>query len=201
MISRIACVIIAHSARREHALQQTLPSVLSESFNEVVLVGDWRDQPRLLSPMRYVCVDPIFRDVRDALPKRDIGTLCTTADTIVYINDDHALASHFGRALRAVLDEPWDVLVPNRYTLRNNARVTLNNGERDGYCGGHATIVRRWIPERTPWLRYAYGADWVTWDVTASLAQQLDGARFAWHPRDELAIEDLFPDDPRHLLP
>lgn len=196
----IACIVIAHAARRAETWARTVPSVLSEGFDQVVVVGDW-EEPVRHDRLRYIRVDPIFRDVRDALPKRDLGTLATTADILVYINDDHALCSHFGHALRDVLDEGWDVLVPNRFTLRNNTRVALNNGEAHRYCGGHASVVWRWIPERTPWVRYAYDSRWRTWDVVASLAQQLDGARFCWSPRDELAIEDLFPNDPRHLLP
>ena len=195
----IACVIIAHEARRDTALQQTLPSVLNEGFDEVVLVGDWHDQPRFLSPMRYICVDPVTRGVRDALPKRDIGTLATTSDIIVYINDDHALASQFGRNLRGVLAEPWDVIVPNRYTVRNGQHIPLNNGEAHRYCGGHAGIYRRHTAIQ-PWTHYAHQPSWITWDVTASLAQQLAGARFCWSPSAGIAIEDLFPDDPRHLL-
>ena len=205
MTPTVACVVIAHAARRAHVEARTLPSVRSEGFDEVVLVGDWEEGPMRRSMyaaqgIRYVHVDPIFRDVRDALYKRDLGTLATTADVLVYINDDHALCSHFGLALRAVLNEPWDVLVPNRFTMRNNTRVPLNNGERDGYCGGHAAVVRRWVAERTPWLRYAYDSRWVTWDVVASLAEQMYGTRFVWSPRDELAIEDLEPNDPRHLI-
>lgn len=194
----IACVIVATEARKAVLWDRIVPGVLSEGFDEVVIVGDWVDTVR--APARYIRVDPVHRDTRDALLKRDIGTLATTADNILYLCDDHALASHFGSALRQVLDEPWDVLVPNRYTMYLEKRCALNNGEREGYCGGHSGVFRRWVVTQRPWLAYAYHDNWRVWDVYASIAQQLDGARFCWNPRDDLAVEDLFPNDPLHRL-
>jgi hypothetical protein len=195
----VACVVVASAARRFGVWDRIVPSVLGEGFDEVVVVGDWNDaspHPRV----RYIFVDPVHRDTRDALLKRDIGTLATTADTIVYLCDDHALAPHFGHGLRQVLDESWDVLVPNRYTMLGESKRVLNNGEKHNYCGGHAGVFRRWVVTQRPWLAYAYHDNWRVWDVYASLAQQLDGARFCWSPRDDIAIEDLNPADPLHGL-
>jgi hypothetical protein len=197
-VPSIACVIVATEARKAALWERIVPGVLSEGFDEVVIVGDWADTVR--APARYIRVDPVHRDTRDALLKRDIGTLVTTADSILYLCDDHALASHFGNALRQVLDEPWDILVPNRYTMYLEQRRPLNNGEREGYCGGHSGVFRRWVVTQRPWLAYAYHDNWRCWDVYASVAQQLDGARFCWSPRDDLAVEDLFPTDPLHRL-
>jgi hypothetical protein len=197
-VPSIACVIVATEARKAALWERIVPGVLSEGFDEVVIVGDWADTVR--APARYIRVDPVHRDTRDALLKRDIGTLVTTADSILYLCDDHALASHFGNALRQVLDEPWDILVPNRYTMYLEKRCPLNNGEREGYCGGHSGVFRRWVVTQRPWLAYAYHDNWRCWDVYASVAQQLDGARFCWSPRDDLAVEDLFPTDPLHRL-
>lgn len=195
----IACVIVATAARRFAVWDRIVPSVLGEGFDEVVVVGDWNDaspHPRV----RYLYVDPVTRSTRDALLKRDIGTLATTAANLVYLCDDHALAPHFGSALRQVLDEPWDILVPNRYTMYLEKRHALHNGERERYCGGHSGVFRRWVVTQRPWLAYAYHDNWRCWDVYASVAQQLDGARFCWSPRDDLAVEDLNPTDPLHRL-
>lgn len=196
----LACIVVASAARRAAVWERVVPSVLSEGFDEVVVVGDWAE-PIAHDRLRYIQAPAITHSTRDALLKRDIGTLATTASTLVYLCDDHALGSHFGAELRTTLDESWDVLVPNRFTERVNILMRLNNGERHGYCGGHAGVFRRWVPERTPWLSYVADPQWRIWDVKSSLYQQfVDHARFVWSPRAMIAVEDLNPYDPLHRL-
>ena len=103
-------------------------------------------------------------------------------------NDDHRFGPSFADAVRAVADEPWDVLVPNRFTERDTARIPLNNGERAGYCGGHAGVFRRELIARLPW---SAGPHDRLWDLHMSCVQRAMGARFVWSPRADIAVEDI----------
>ena len=201
-MTTVACIVIATEKRRALVERRVMPSILDQGFDEVLLVGDW------LAPMsddlsrsyRYACVESFQRTTNDALVRRDVGTLMTKAPVICYLCDDHALAPTFLATLREVLDEPWDVLVPNRFCTRGflkvgdpeeNAewkRFDLNNGERDGYCGGHAGVFRRSVITRRPWAAHSHTP---YWDARSSYAMRLAGARFVWHPRAGIAIEDI----------
>jgi hypothetical protein len=195
MTTRIACIVIATERRRTQVERVIVPNIWLQDFDEVVVVGDWTHTPRPHSIVyKYHCVAPLTRTTIDALVKRDIGTLCTTADIIVYLNDDHKLHPGFGAALRAVLDEPlqWDVIVPNRLVAREEGSVLspLNNGERGGYCGGHAGVFRRDVVTHRPWSTYEHHRNW---DALISQRQISVGVRFIWSPRDELSIIDIEP--------
>lgn len=199
MTARIACVIIATEARRDQAERVVARNVWMQDFDEVVLVGDWAPPKRGSIAYRYLCVAPLTRTTTDALVKRDVGTLATTADIIVYLCDDHILHTGFAKALREVADERWDVIVPNRFTrLRDGAPlIPLPNGEREAYCGGHAGVFRRDVVTRKPWSAHAHHRNW---DALISYEQRDRGAHFLLSPRDALSIIDLNPDDPRHEL-
>ena len=187
-MTRLACIIIAHERRRDLVHDFVEPSVYAQDFDEVVTVGDWVE---VIPPKhRYLHVRALTSTTLDALVKRDVGTLATTADTLVYLNDDHTLDANFANGLRAALDEPWDVLVPNRYTVRNGKRIALNNGERDQYCGGHSGVFRRALIQQRPW-----SAQYHTpyWDLVSSRWQVGAGARFVWEPRAEIAVCDIEP--------
>ena len=139
-------------------------------------------------------MEPLLKTTTDALVKRDAGTVATLADTLVYLCDDHALHRDFSRDLRDVLAEPWDVIVPNRYTLvpeESNQRVPLNNGESGRYCGGHAGVFRRSLIAQLPWTAGPHDR---LWDVTMSRAQQALGASFRYYPRLGIAVRDLEPE-------
>lgn len=202
---RIACIVIATDARQRLVWEHVWQSVRNEGFDDVIVVGDWEAHCAPINTSgygRYLCVAPLTRTTTDALIKRDVGTLATTADVLVYLCDDHALAPGFGAALRAVLDEPWDVIVPNRYTTDHNTihsapLVPLNNGERHGYCGGHGGVFRRAVVTAAPWSTMPHHRNW---DVLASGVQRERGARFCFSPRADLAIIDLNPNDPLHEL-
>lgn len=199
MDNRVACVIIASEARKALVFDRVLPSVLRQGFDDVVLVHDWPHSTFYVEgKWTEVRIGPVQRNTRDALLKRDAGTLATTAPTIVYLCDDHALAPNFLAALHDVLDEPWDVLVPNRCTRLpdTDEYVRLNMGERDGYCAGHAGVFRRYLVEACPWMSFAFG-EWAhvrVWDVNSSLEHRRRGARYVFHPRAGIAIEDLEPE-------
>lgn len=187
--SSIACVIIA-TARRKAQLDRVIDSACNQGFRDIVVVGDW-DYTGLW--LNFLKVASLTRTTTDALIKRDVGTLATTAEILVYLCDDHALSTGFGDALRAVLADPWDVIVPNRYTTRaeGTERIPLNNGERDGYCGGHAGIFRRAVITAKPWSAHAHHRNW---DVLISAEQIARGARFVWRPRADLSIRDIEPE-------
>ena len=190
---RIACLVIAHERRAALVREHVVPSTVAQGFDDVLVVGDWLDDTPWPTGVRYLCVEPLTRTTTDALIKRDVGALATDATTLVYLSDDHALAPHFVAELRDVLNEvprTWDVIVPNRYTMRADARIPLPNGEAEGYCAGHGMIVRRGVIEHTPWSAQRHHRNW---DVLASLAQQRAGARFVWHPREAIAICDIEP--------
>lgn len=185
MTPTIACIIIASEHRRRF-VPMVLGSVLSQNFDEVVVVGDWHmDTKDLPTAHRYLCVAPLTRTTNDALVKRDVGALATTADILVYLCDDHILGPHFAAELREVVNEAWGVIVPNRFD-RNGRR--LNMGERDGYCGGHAGVFRRRVIQTRPWSTMPHHRNW---DVLASGVQQNNGARFLFMPRAGIDIIDL----------
>ena len=216
-MTTVACIVIATERRRALVEEHVMPSVASQGFDEIVLVGDWLVSARGDKTRWYThaCVEPMLRNTTDALVKRDVGTLMTVSENLVFLCDDHALGPHFLASLREVLDEPWDVIVPNRYTIRHfpelglddagqagpadsvrfhhpapSALVALNNGERDGYCGGHAGIFRRAVVTARPWSAHSLSREW---DARISFSQRLAGARFVWHPRAGIAIEDIEP--------
>ena len=205
---RIACIVIATDRRRRQVWDKVIPSVAAQGFEEVIVVGDWDETEFAGLHLagycwnEYLKVAPLTRSTTDALVKRDVGTLAVRSDVLVYLCDDHALAPGFGAALRAVLDEPWDVLVPNRCTQMRNSdlqgdppeymrNIALNNGERDAYCGGHAGVFRRDVITAKPWSAHAHHRNW---DALISHEQQARGARFVWSPRAELTVVDLEPE-------
>ena len=201
---RIACIVIATERRRTQVWNRVVPSA-QKQFDEVIVVGDWPssdgDHEGVWDAggnVRYTCVAPLTRSTTDALIKRDVGTLMTACPVVAYLCDDHALAPGFGDALRAVLDEPWDVLVPNRCCTASGMFAAtapmepLNNGEREAYCGGHAGVFRREVVAAKPWSAHAHHRNW---DVLVSHEQQARGARFVWSPRAEITVVDLEPEN------
>lgn len=193
-MTRIACVVIASAKRHAPVWRKVVPYVLAQSqpFDEIVVVGDWTPLAGECPPgVRYLCMEPLLHTTTDALVKRDCGTIATTSDILCYLCDDHAPGSEFAAAVAAVAAESWDVIVPNRYTTVDGVRVSLNNGEAHGYCGGHAGVFRRDVIHTLPWTAGPHDR---LWDVTMSRAQQALGARFVYHPRAEIEVEDLEPE-------
>lgn len=184
----IACIVIASENRRQLVLDKVLPSVVSQAFDEVVVAADWAEPD---ARVRWLTVEPLLHNTTDALVKRDVGTLATTSDILVYLCDDHALVPNFERAVREVADEPWDVIVPNRYTKWGGTIIPLNSGASGGYCGGHAGVFRRQLIQLLPW---SAGPHDRLWDLNMSVCQQSMGARFVWLPRSDIAVEDLEPE-------
>lgn len=181
----VACVVIA-SKKREALLNATVvPSVLAAGFSEVVVVGDYHEG----EGYRYLPVPPLTNTTTDALVKRDVGTLATTADWIFYVCDDHAV--------RKISAEPNDLSVigvPARYCQLDNMIVLLNMGldPRDPnapYCGGHAGLYSRPLVQAHPWTTMPHDR---LWDLLASRLLVAEGARLTALQGWE--VEDLEPE-------
>lgn len=186
---RTACIVIASIGRQALLRDLVVPSVLAHDFDEVCVVGDYEPG----EGYRYLHVPPMTRSTTDALVKRDVGVVATTADAICFLSDDHRLRASFGNTLR-ILCSPahvnrWDVLVPERYTTHPvEGLVRINNGEREGYCGGHGGVYKRTVLQDRPWSAMPHDR---VWDLKASHAQQQAGFRFV--AETGLAIEDIEP--------
>lgn len=185
---RLAAVIIATEKRRA-LLSEVVASI--EGCDERIVVGEWPRWPELgaMPRITYLGVAPITRTTIDALVKRDVGFIASTADAVLYLSDDHRLDPAFLETFRARYadGETWDVLVPARYTERDGQTMWLNNGSDDGYAGGHCAIYRRACTQFLPWAATAHHPNW---DVLSSRQLQLQGFRFLFAEPD-LAVEDI----------
>jgi hypothetical protein len=188
---KIACCIIAGPHRPQLIKEIVLPSVLSQGFDDVIVVGDFPGA----GPFRTLIVPPLTHSTIDALVKRDVATLATDADILIYLSDDHLLGDGFGTHLRDLQQKDWDVLVPSRFVVYNGQKLPLNNGALadnptvgTGYCGGHGGVFRRRLIERMPWSTMPHHRNW---DLLGSLAQQRLDAKFVW--TSDLEIVDVEP--------
>ena len=189
-MTQIACVILAGPNRQTLITEQVLPSVLAHPFAEVVVIGNYRDGPGY----RYLHVPPVTGTTVDGLIKRDTAAVATSADIIVYLCDDHRLDPAFWVDLESYLPEPWDLLAPSRYCIREGLRVPLNMGRKEGYVGGHGIVVRRSALRLLPWMAGLHQGDAARiWDVTYSVDAQKRGARVIFAPDGVLGIEDIEP--------
>ena len=181
----VACVVIASEKRLELLDTQVLPSVLVAPFLEVVVVGDYHEG----AGYRYLPVPPLTATTTDALVKRDVGTLATTAPWIFYLCDDHAL-----RGWSEPPTKPQVIGVPLRYSTDAEGTVHLCNAgldERDPYApyiGGHAGLFSRHLIMQRPWSAMPHHRNW---DLIISRIHVAMGARLepsTWR------VEDLEPE-------
>src|SRR3989449_274952 len=141
MPNSVACIVIASAKRSQLLDEQVLPSVLAANFAEVVVVGDYVAG----RGYRYLPVPPLTRTTTDALVKRDVGTLATTAPWLFYLSDDHAV-----RHVHTPPEHWLDIGVPLRFCALNGNRIPLNMGldkrDQNGpYCAGHAGLFHRYL--------------------------------------------------------
>ncbi len=163
----IACILIAGGKRTRLLDDVILPKTMAQLFDTVLVVGEHHDG----FGYKYLHVPPLSGTTNDALVKRDVGTLATRADWLFYVSDDHY------PLLLSGLPQDADVVVPLRWTRRGQARISLNNGELENYCGGHGGIFKRDLIHDLPWTA---GPHHRLWDVLMSRAQQAIGARFVY---------------------
>ena len=182
----LACVLIVSQKRAELARDEILPTLLTQGFDEVVVVGDFWSG----NGYRHIHVPPVTRTTLDALMKRDTGAASTTSDVVVYLCDDHRLTPNFGLVLREnYLDKVWDVLVPNRYCLRNGLFHRLNMGFPEGYCGGHAGIYRRSAIRAVPFMAAPHHPNWDFYHTKILTSQGFN----LMEAQGDLLIEDIQP--------
>lgn len=185
--TRLAVVVISHAKRLD--LLDTVWQSLGRC-DEPVVVGD-TDPSAIPHTITYYQVPPITRTTLDALMKRDVGWIVTTADAVCFLSDDHRLDPDFLQVYREkyALDSSWDFLGPARYTERNGERIWLNNGATEKYVGGHGIIVRRRCAKVLPWMCAPHHPNWDLW--YAQILQK-KGYRLR-HAEQDLAIEDIEP--------
>ena len=185
MTNSVACVVIASAKRAQLLDEQVLPSVLAADFAEVVIVGDFHPG----RGYRYLHVPPLTQTTTDALVKRDVGTLATTAPWVFYLSDDHAV-----RHVHTPPEHWLDIGVPLRFCTLNGNRIMLNMGmdERDQnrpYCAGHAGLFHRRLIQALPWTAQPHDR---LWDLLSSRTFLASGARIGSQLGWE--IEDMEPE-------
>jgi hypothetical protein len=186
----IACIVIA-SAKRKHLMyERVMPSVLNQGFDEVVVVGDFQSG----DGYRHLPVQALTNSTRDAQVKRDVGTMATTSDFLVYLCDDHALAPDFLKQLPIARRahskglQYWQIGVPSRFCKRDGETVPLNMGLPD-YCGGHAGVFSRKAIQELPWSVAPFHPNW---DVLHSRMLTSRGYELIELP--DCFVEDLEPE-------
>ena len=191
-IGKTACIIIAHDKRPPHIRGACIDSAIKAGFDEVIVVGDWCEG----EGYRYLPVPTMTGTTLDALIKRDVGTLATDADILVYLADDHAInCSWFAKVCKEkARQQGWDVLVPTRWAQHpEQGMVRVPNGEEgiytQLYCAGHCGVFRRRVVTARPWTAQPHHRNW---DLLASIEQQVAGALF--HVEPSLEILDLEPE-------
>lgn len=179
---------------RADLLRRTLVDTTQDDWDEIIVVGSFEPPPEEREPeaiypgkawrrsYTYVPMDPICRDRRDALWQRELGARTATGDLLAFSHDDHAFAMGTPSVLRAMQQDDWDLLVPQRVNLMGDE---LNNGRAEGYMGGHSLVMKRWLWARVPWT--AVDTEW--WDQSLSRIWREEGGRIAW--TDDIAHIDL----------
>jgi hypothetical protein len=195
----LAVVVISHN-KRLHLLPTICESILTQRPDEFVIVGD-SSPPPLPTGVRWLTVSPVTLTTVDALIKRDVGWMATKSEHVCYLSDDHALSPGFvhaflgnyeyqGAVRGGPWDGPWDILCPQRWCVREGAKVALNMGQSEGYVAGHGGIYRRRVNQELPWMA---GSHHRNWDVFQTQAQVAAGFRLAYAEAD-LSIQDLEPE-------
>lgn len=174
--------------RERIALVEDLLSRLSkdEWVDEIVVAGEWRD-PLPNERWKYAPAPSINFDCTDALRQRQIGAEETTADTLVFLHDDHFPDPDFFAILNLMrrAGPPWDVLVPRRACEREGVAVILNNGSPH-YVMGHCCVMRRAMWEVAPWTKVPRV---FAWDVGHTFLLQEHHARIRFP--DNLIVRDM----------
>lgn len=163
----------------------------------MIVVGEHHDG----EGYRYLRVPDMMRNTNDALVKRDVGTVATDADILVYLSDDHALlnppqepqnSGTWATRLR-YSTQLTDVFIPMRFADHPaRGRIRIPNGEEnitDLYCAGHGGAFRRNVVMARPWASMPHHRNW---DLLASRMQREAGYRLA--PCGNLSILDLEPE-------
>lgn len=160
----IACIVIASLKRRMLLDELIMPSILAQSFDEVMVVGDFHSGPG----WRHLPFRPLTGSTIDALFKRDLGAMATSSDWLFYLCDDHRVHPDFSKDLATLMQGrtfgPKDVIVPARFCERNGEKIGLNMGWPgylgQAYCGGHGGIFPRAAVQDVPWSLAPWDPQW-----------------------------------------
>lgn len=181
----LACVVIASEKRMNTTFLNVMASVLTEPFDEVVVVADFH----CAGTWRHLMVPAITKTTIDALIKRDVGWVATHSENVLFLSDDHRVQPGFVAAFREHYEHKffWGLLAPSRFVIKDGARIALNVGEREKYVAGHGGIYRRASGRILPWTAIAHHRNW---DMTHSHYLIANGA-IPLYAGDDLAIEDI----------
>ena len=184
----VACILIVTQSRVELVRDVVLPSVLRGGFDEVLWVGD--GEPG--DGYEFLPLPRMTGTTVDALAKRDVGTLASSADWLCYLADDHAWASPADQLSCPAFAES-DIIVPGRWCESAGQRIVLNMGldrtdPNAPYCAGHGGFFRRSLIQARPWLTMPHHPNW---DLLATRIQLEMGARLT--ADDRVSIQDLEP--------
>lgn len=185
--TRIAAIVIAGQGTRAQLIDdKILPSLTG--FDDVLVVGTHHKGPSF----RYLHVPDLTKSTNDALVKRDVGTLATDCDLLLYLSDDHRVRDGFADELRQFDREgitAWDVLIPARWVQHpEQGLLRIPNGEENYYCAGHGGVFRRRVITQRPWTAQQHHRNW---DLISSHDHLRAGFKYLAYPK--LQIEDLEP--------
>ena len=183
-MSTIACIIIAGGKRKELLDKQIIPSCLAQPFDEIIVAG----MHHAGKGYKYLHIPDLTKSTTDALVKRDAGTVAAKSELLFYHCDDHQVVGGVQES-KALAENGtiWDVAVPIRIAEHpEQGRIRINNGESDGYCGGHAGLYRRRVVQDRPWSSQPHHR---LWDLYASQNQQMAGFKFIIN--GPIVVEDL----------
>lgn len=190
-MTTVACIVVASQHRRQLLDEKVVPSVVSQGFEECVVVGDYHSG----EGFRHLPVKPLFGNTCDALVKRDVGTLATSSEWLVFLCDDHALAPDFLRWLRFSFFRgltETTIGVPSRFCVRDGETIPLNMGipgyPGGDYCGGHAGVYHRSCIQDFP---HCLGPWHPNWDYYRSRVHVSRGFSLVQLP--DCLIEDVDP--------
>lgn len=151
-------------------------------FSEIVVVGEFEPG----DGYTYVPAQSIYKNCADALWKRQAGfdALKHKVEWTLFQHDDH-------------LYDPTNpyphtqttahVLAPSRWTRARGQAEPLNDGSRDGYVNGHASLMR--TNAVFPLFSWASIPPVFTWDVEVTM--RLAELRLPWGYAPEIKVFDL----------
>ena len=167
-----------YGARASLLRDKIILAACIEGWDEIFVVGSFESG----KGYRYIPMQPIYRDRRDALWQRELGARHATGDVLAFAHDDHMFAPGTLAQLKKHPQAWWDILVPERVDEKGNL---LDNGKDAGYMGGHCLLMKRATWAAVPWT--SVDTEW--WDVTLTRVWKEEGAKIMW--TDDLTHIDL----------
>jgi len=174
------------SERAQLIHDEILPAALKQDppFDEMLVVGRFPQALVEAYPdVMWLFLPPERLDRIEAFRERECAARWSRGDILVLSADDHKLADDFTAQLRAIREEPWDLITPKRVHALTGQ--TLNNGLADGYSPWHCQVLRRSLWAQLPFT--AYDTLWV--DILLPERYKRLGAQMVWS--DDLIVYDV----------